>query len=78
MFSMSRNQPHREESGKAVSLQIASLLIRILGPDLLERSHLLSRNRLRPTPRGLEHVGKVLHNNTGKHIDEDILNKKNH
>jgi hypothetical protein len=54
------------------SLEIPGSLIRVLGPNFLERTHLLT-SYITGSARHLEHVGKVFDYNTSKHVYKDVL-----
>ena len=51
-----------EKLSKVVWMQVTSLLISEFSPDFFERAHFLPRNCF--AVRSLEHVGKVLDDNT--------------
>ena len=56
-----------------MTLQIACLGVGELGPDLLERAHLLSSDGLRPAGH-LEDIVETLDDDTRKQVGEDVLN----
>ena len=55
-----------------MTLQIACLGVGELGPDLLERTHLLSSDGLRPAGH-LEDIVETLDDDTRKQVGEDVL-----
>ena len=65
-------QTYSKEAHKVVSLQIACLGVGELGPNLLERAHLLSSDGLRPAGH-LEDIVETLDDNTSEQVGEDVL-----
>ena len=61
-----------EEANEMLALQVPSLRVCELSPDLLERTHLLSSDRLRATGH-LEDVIKALDDHTSEQVGEDVL-----
>jgi hypothetical protein len=67
-----RRSTYVEKGREALAFEIARALVRVLGPDLLERAHLLARHVPRAAGH-LEHVGEVLDDHTGEHVHEYVL-----
>ncbi len=61
-----------EETNEVLPFQVACLRVGELCPDLLERSHLLSSDRL-GTAGHLEYVVEALDDNTSEQVGEDVL-----
>ena len=65
-------QTYPEEWNEVLLLQVPCLRIRVLRPNLLERSHLLTSDRL-GTAGHLEDVVETLDDNTSEQVGEDVL-----